>query len=218
MSDWPPELTGNEGFLTAEDAALKAKLLGALTVDVQGTERPVGVWYRWPQGETTARTYPFITLDLIDLNYDATRAHSGIVEVDYIPSVRPARPYDTAPNSVHVVEYPMPYLLTYQVSLFTRSALHDRRLLAALIAHGLMPYRNAFLWIPEDGTRRRLFTRDISTSTFTDEKNLTSHRRTLTIDVEAELLHQEVVDTRLVTEVNFQHVLSLANPAMVPVI
>ena len=65
------------GFLLAEDQALKEKFSGIQLVDDRDSTRDVQVFFRYPEGETE-RTYPFITIELLDINHAANRQHSDI--------------------------------------------------------------------------------------------------------------------------------------------
>jgi hypothetical protein len=56
----------------------------------------------------------------------------------------------------YLTEYPIPYNLDYQITVYSRKAIHDRVLTAALAASDRIPGRFGFLEIPQDGTYRRL--------------------------------------------------------------
>ena len=63
------------GFLLAEDEALKNLFAGMTVPDDRNNERPVEVFFRYPEGETE-RSYPFITLEHIDIIHARNRQHS----------------------------------------------------------------------------------------------------------------------------------------------
>ena len=54
------------GFLLAEDEALKNLFRNLTVTDDRDNAREVQVFFRYPEGETE-RSYPFITLENIDL-------------------------------------------------------------------------------------------------------------------------------------------------------
>jgi len=56
----------------------------------------------------------------------------------------------------YFAEFPIPYNLDYQVTVYSRKALHNRDLLGKLAVNNRLPHRFGFLEIPEDGTIRRL--------------------------------------------------------------
>ena len=63
------------GFLLAEDEAIKKMLTGLKVYDDREVERPVQVFFRYPEGETE-RVYPFMTIEMIDLIHARNRQHS----------------------------------------------------------------------------------------------------------------------------------------------
>lgn len=214
--------TGNEGFIFAEEAALKRLLTNAITVTLRGQEKAVPTWFRFPEGELSKIKYPFITIDLLDMRLDRDRAHVNPVIMDYIPNVSPA--VEIPFNRKFVTDFPIPLILTFQVRTFARDPRTDRTITNALTSPGLLPFRGATLHIPEDGTTRRMYLRDFQKADYVDDQQMTVFRNIYTIDVEAEKLTvtpehtpPTVAATRQVSEVKFSSVLAYANPAMVPV-
>lgn len=154
------------GFLLAEDAAVKARFSALTVSDDRNGERPVSVFFRYPDGETE-KHYPFITIEMVDLLHNRALQHSetsyyyGIEHndpqtVDYYPSemtldeVSDEIPLD---GLIRLSSF-VPVTLVYQVSTYTRSALHDRQLTSKLLRR-VTPFRRGFIEIPEDGTIRR---------------------------------------------------------------
>lgn len=158
----------NAGFLLAEDAALKERLTKALHVsDDRSADRKVQVFFRYPESETE-RTYPFATIEMINLTHARQRQLSevtyfyspdedyGYTTIDYFPSE-----YDTAgladlagASPFLTTEQMIPVDLTYQISTYCRSQRHDRELTANILRH-VFPFRWSFIIIPEDNTSRR---------------------------------------------------------------
>lgn len=164
----------NSGFLLAEDAALKSRLLNGLRVsDDKKASRPVQVFYRFPESETE-RTYPFATIELISLNHARIRQESEVTyyytnstmsasavsstapRIDYFPSEYGVSELDEiALNSVYLsTEQMTPIDLVYQVSTYCRSQRHDRELTSGMLRY-VFPMRRSYIEIPEDGTSRR---------------------------------------------------------------
>lgn len=159
------------GFLLAEDAAIKRRFSDLTVSDDRNPERPVKVFFRYPDGETE-REYPFITIELIDVVHAKERQHS---HVTLYQSTGASSTWLTDANRPNALTYwpsehqdfstfDGPYVtageflamdLLYQVSTYTRSALHDRQL-SAKIMTGVAQWRWGSIAIPEDGTTRRL--------------------------------------------------------------
>lgn len=197
------ELMPNPGFLLAEDAAIKGRFSGITVSDDRNNSRPVKVFFRYPDGETE-REYPFITIELIDIVHASNRQHS---ETILYGSTDPLNPYE-GPNSmtywpstlstfasyanqgslVTAHEF-IPVDLLYQVSTFTRSALHDRQLTANIMQR-IGRFRWGFIDIPEDGTNRRLDLLDWITADLLDPEagyRKRIFRKVYTLQMNAEL-------------------------------
>lgn len=154
------------GFLLAEDAAVKARFSSLTVSDDRNGERPVSVFFRYPDGETE-KHYPFITIEMVDLLHNRSIQHSETSyyygedtgdpqTVDYYPSEMTLDEVsDEIPeNGLIRLSSFVPVTLIYQVSTYTRSALHDRQLTSKLLRR-VTPFRRGFIEIPEDGTIRR---------------------------------------------------------------
>jgi len=111
-------------FILAEDAALK-NYLGGLTVsDEKAPVRPVKVFFGYPDVEITVQTYPYITLELIDVRVAKDRQTTGrMYDSDNRGTVAPVV------NRVYGYDMPIPYDLVYQVSSYARNPRHDRAIL-----------------------------------------------------------------------------------------
>ena len=176
-------MTNRTGFLLAEDQALKVKFSGIQLVDDRDATRDVQVFFRYPEGETEKK-YPFITLELLTVNHAKNRQHSDNVVYAFrgtAPAGQPSGHYTTDDAGSTFTYYPnetadittltgfagaanSPFLSTlehnpvdliYQVTTFTRSAIHDRYLHAHMITK-IAPFRRGFLRIPADGTDRHM--------------------------------------------------------------
>lgn len=180
----------NTEFLLAEDAAIKDAVSG-LTVPADREAAgniDVGVWFRWPQREYGDALFPFITIDLVGVQFDAERAHSyNYDDMHYLPDTSPV----AATPVNYRTPYPVPVKLLYLVATHTRSARHDRILLSTLLGSRL-PLRFGGLYVPQDGTIRRLDVLDIGESNDYDSLKKRVFRRMFTIGVSAEMLPEEV--------------------------
>jgi len=178
-------------FLLNEDAALKTLLTGITVADSGNSARPVGVYYGQPDKEIRQQSYPYITIDLVGVSEDPTRAHRGYVPLTYTPEG-----VDT--TNINRINYPIPVDLIYQVSTWARQPRHDRQLIAALFSPGRLPLRFGQLPIPQDGTNRRVDVLGFSKRDFIEsEKRLFSN--VYNIRISSELLVDQLVQAYQVT-------------------
>jgi hypothetical protein len=186
------------GFLLAEDQALKAKFSGIQLIDDRDTTRDVQVFFRYPEGETEKK-FPFITLEMLDIVHNTRRQHSDQNIYAFrgtAPAGQPSDHYGTddsgsfkywpntttdvrtlsslAGNSagsspfVTTLEH-VPVDLLYQVTTFTRSALHDRALQSHILTK-VAPFRRGYLDIGIDGTQRHMDLMDWRSADMLDEE------------------------------------------------
>jgi hypothetical protein len=145
-------------FILGEDNALRNLLLGMTVADQrstnEGNARPVGVWFGQPDQEIRDQSYPYITIDLIDIAEDRARAHRGHVNPSYyIPS--------DIGNQGGYIDYPVPINLDYQITTYARQPRHDREILQQLL-FTKVPFRFGTLSPLNDSTIRRLDVLDVS--------------------------------------------------------
>lgn len=136
-------------FILNEDNALKQLLQGITVADAGNAARPVGVFYGQPNKEIRQQSYPYITIELIGIREDISRAHRGYVPMTYTPE-------GGNPDIEYSTDFPIPVDLMYQVTTWARQPRHDRQIIAKLFAPGKLPFRFGQLLIPEDSTMRRL--------------------------------------------------------------
>ena len=185
-------------FLLAEDAALRQKLQ-AITVsdqksDGQGISRQVGVWFGQPDQELRTQGYPYITIDMVDISEDFSRAMRGIVSPSYLA------PSDLAENEGFSTHMPIPVNIDYQITTYSRHPRHDREILSQLL-HGPLTLRFGTLKI-EDGTARRLDVVDVAKRDVTEQaKRLFVNAITVRVSSE---IPQDVIDR--FTKVDSVHV------------
>ena len=212
----------NPGFLLAEDAALKARFANVTVSDDRNGTRPVQVFFRYPESETE-RTYPFITIEMIDLIHARNRQHSetqitypkvGIpqrsnyVDAPDTMTYWPSRVADmetvpaTGRQFIQSNEF-IPVDLLYQVSTFTRSALHDRQLTSQMLST-ITPFRKGFIEVPEDGTIRRLDLLDWTTADLLDSEagyRKRIFRKIYTLQMTAEIPSTDMYGMHQITEI-----------------
>ena len=216
-------MTNRTGFLLAEDQALKVKFSGIQLVDDRDATRDVQVFFRYPEGETEKK-YPFVTLELMEINHARNRQHSdnmvyafrgtapsgqssGHYSTEYAPSTFTYYPNETADittltgfagaaNSpfLSTLEH-TPVDLIYQVTTFTRSAIHDRYLQAHILTK-IAPFRRGVLAVGADGTQRHMDMLDWRSADMLDEEagfKKRVFRKIYTISVTSEIPATQLV-------------------------
>lgn len=162
-------------FLLSEDEALRNLLKDMVVTDqkaasTQETTRKVGVWFGQPDQEIRAQSYPYITIDMIDIAEDFARAHRGRVKPAYMtdPTTGPdgESQYDSETQDWEI-NFPIPVNIDYQVTTYSRQPRHDREILAQLL-YKKLPLRFATLET-DDNTVRRLDVLDISKRDVTEQ-------------------------------------------------
>lgn len=177
------------GFLLAEDEALKKRLSSLTVTDDRENARPIQVFFRYPETETE-RTYPFITIEMIDIVHARNRQHSENELFYFNTSGGASAPagWDKRPNAltywpsesdglstitnkndfkVIATNEFVPVDLVYQVSTYTRTALHDRQL-TSMMLRKVFPFRKSSIHIDADNTDRRLEMLDWTTADLLD--------------------------------------------------
>ena len=213
------------GFLLAEDEAIKKRLTGLTVTDDRNNTRPVQVFFRYPDAETE-REYPFVTIEMLDIVHAKNRQHSELPiyyyntaggasaptgasvmpnAMNYWPSNSPDFGYLDDKNDFQVLvsnEF-VPVDLLYQVSTFTRSALHDRQLSANMLTK-VFPFRRGSIHIDADNTDRRLELLDWSTADLLDPEagyRKRIFRKVYTLQMSAELPSTDIYGTQQTTEI-----------------
>lgn len=153
-------------FLLSEDQALRNALKG-ITVNDQraegdGVPRQVGVWFGQPDQELRAQSYPYITIDMIDIQRDSQREMRGLTNAEYL---KPTGLDDATQD--FVVDIPIPVNIDYQITTYSRQPRHDREILAQLL-YNKLPMRFGVLET-DDGTIRRLDVLDVTKRDVTEQ-------------------------------------------------
>jgi len=159
-------------FLLAEDEAIRNLLLGMTVTDQKSTgtgstPRNVGVWFGQPDQELRDQRYPYITIDMVDVAEDFSRAMRGKVKPTYLedPETGPDNDdlYDDDTQNWEI-DFPIPVNIDYQLTTYSRQPRHDRQILAQLL-YTRIPLRFAVLNTGPNtlyGTTRRLDVLDIA--------------------------------------------------------
>lgn len=183
-------------FLINEDQALKQWLKGMTVADNQAT-RSVGVWFKLPEKEEREVSWPYITIEFLDVNEEPERAHRGRTVLNYAPEG-----WDPSPDGfTDKTEWPIPVALLYQIVTHTRSAMHDRQLQATILSQKL-PFRFGALLVPADETVRELQLIDVRSADYLDQNRKRVFRKVYTISVSAELLPESIVAIQRVETVH----------------
>lgn len=115
-------------FIIAEDAALKAHLASMTVSDEKNASRAVQVWFGYPDVEVRAQTFPFVTIDLIDIVPANDRQQSGVMyDIDNNGTSA------TAGDTMYSYDIPVAYDITYQITSYARHPRHDRALMFQLL-------------------------------------------------------------------------------------
>lgn len=179
-------------WLLEEDNALKQHLSNpTITVaDDQRSSRPVEVWFGQPDLELQKRTYPYISLELIDINEAPERVVNGLPMLTYTPSGYAPLP---AGQVRYVNMFPTPYDLDYQVTVWSRHPRHDRQILQQLM-QGRLPIRFGQLALAETNRVVRLdMLGGPRVADTTDENGKRLFRKVFTLRVATELFPENAL-------------------------
>jgi hypothetical protein len=154
-------------FILSEDKALRDLLTGMVVTDQKASAgnsgtRNVSVWFGQPDQEIRAQSYPYITIDMVDLAEDFMRAMRGRAKPAYMADPDTIGTDTTFDPDLHdwTIDYPIPVNIDYQVTTYARQPRHDRELLAQLL-YTRLPLRFGVLE-PDDNTVRRLDVLDVA--------------------------------------------------------
>ena len=165
-------------FLLDEDEAIRNLLKDMVVTDQksvtnEGATRKVGVWFGQPDQEIRSQSYPYITIDMIDIAEDISRAHRGKVNPGYYAdpeTIGVDTPWDPTLHGKDM-NFPIPVNIDYQITTYARQPRHDREVLAQLL-YTKIPLRFAVLNTGPNtasGTTRRLDVLDISKRDVTEQ-------------------------------------------------
>jgi len=175
-------------FIRAEDAAIKRRIANIPVTDDRKSQRICDVFFRYPH-DVTEKSYPFLTIDLLNINHATDRQQSETTyynvsdtsrmtaaqaawyrdDLAYYPSTYTHDQLDalTPAGSFMSTDSFVPVDLMYQVTSYARSQDHDRQITNTMLRR-ITPFRRGFIDIPEDGTIRRLDLLNWSSSNLLD--------------------------------------------------
>jgi hypothetical protein len=175
----------DRGFLLAEEEALKAKLSRIYVSDPNGQNGRRRVHVRWgyPMAEVN-RQYPFLSIDLIDIEFAADRAHSAqVIGTDYWPSefatfaeYAEDRGLVLADTDIVQATWWHPYNLHFQIASHARNARHDLEITKILLGTAFTPHRWGWLYISADDSNRWLDLVDWATANYNEGAGDSAHR------------------------------------------
>jgi hypothetical protein len=130
-------------FIVAEDLALKTWLQGLTVDDQKVTDRQVKVWFGYPDVELRNQTYPYITIDLIDIAPANDRQWSGYITDNDLRGTK-------APVSkrLYTSKAPVAYDLVYQITTYARHPRHDRSMMYDIL--NKFPSKFGYLSVPNE--------------------------------------------------------------------
>jgi len=190
-------------FIIAEDLALKTLLGGITVTDDANSDRPVKVWFGYPDVEIRDQSFPYITIDLIDIMAGTDRQTYGIIrDTDYQGTIAPQD------GIVYEYETPIAYDLIYQVTSYARHPRHDRSLMYTLL--NKFPSKYGYLNVPNQlGTETASlsmmldgFTKRDSVQGETGNRRLLRNVFTVRILSQMSPIEANAVASQIVTHVN----------------
>jgi hypothetical protein len=154
-------------FLLSEDGALRKSLQGIVVQDQKSdgdaVPRQVGVFFGQPDQEIRSQTYPYITIDMINVSRDSEREMRGFVAGNekMFGYLGPTN-IDYAVNGWEI-ELPIPVNIDYQITTYARHPRHDREIISQLL-YTKLPLRFGQLTL-DDNTVRRIEVLDVTKKT-----------------------------------------------------
>ena len=185
-------------FMLSEDKALRELMQGLKVNDQKADgssagERSVGVWFGQPDQEIRAQSYPYITINLLDIQRDFTREMRGRTNAEYL------KPEAFPEGLEFEIDLPIPVDLEYQLTVYSRHPRHDRELMAEILFSRL-PFRFGTLDL-DDGTSRRLDVLDVTKRDFVEQgKRL--FLNAITVRVSSEIAQKTYKELYKVLEVH----------------
>jgi hypothetical protein len=204
------------GFIVAEDLALKTLLSGITVSDDSNASRPVKVWFGYPDLEIRDQSFPFITIDLIDILQAQERQTAGtLVDSDYQGTIASQAGYGYSYN------IPVAYDLVYQITSYSRNPRHDRAIIYQLL--NKFPSKYGYLTVPnalgtENSVRSMFldgFVKRDAVASETGNRRLL--RNVLSVRVVSEMTPAQVAATPLVSEVTINETISSIPSTLTPV-
>lgn len=145
----------SEDWLLDEDRALRDLMKGMVVTDQENQTRNVEAWFGHPDQELREQKYPYVTVDLVEIQEGLDRVHRGTLTLDNDP-VHWWNPSNVQIPENHklVMEMPTPVDLFYQIGTWARNPRHDRQILKQMITGGRAMLRAGMLMTADGYVRR----------------------------------------------------------------
>jgi hypothetical protein len=194
-----------------EDDALKTKLSNFTVVNpADMSQVPVPVYFRFPDTEERTRTFPHIAIDLFNVAFDPTRAHRAMeyrLTFD-TETATPAQGYTLVAD-----DYPLPWILQYQLGVYSRNPRHDRQLM--LMLYQMFPETYGSLDMSAfDGTIRRADLVSVVRRDTVDSAGKRQYHFIMTINISSEFFLNQIKSICDVRSVDFTLVEYFNQPAV----
>jgi hypothetical protein len=177
-------------FLFAEDKALKSHLQGITVSDLKEPNRPVKVWFGYPDVELRLQDYPYLVIELYDIQPANDRQASGFWIDD---TSRGTLPSDG--STTYSYYAPQVYDLYYQVSSYSRNPRHDRKIIFEMM-NSKVPGKYGHLIVPSDNGDGTTVARHMFLEGFVKRDTVEDGRR----------LFRNVFNIRVVSEMTYSDV------------
>jgi hypothetical protein len=176
-----------DAFIFREDSALKTHLQGLTVADLKAQERPVKVWYGYPDVEVKQQEYPYMVIELYDIQPAADRQSSGFwIDEDYRGTRTPSA------GDTYSYYAPVTYDLFYQVSSYSRNPRHDRAIMFKML-NEKVPGKYGHLIVPDANGSGNAVARHMFLEGFVKQDTVEDGRR----------LFRNVFSIRVVSEMTF---------------
>lgn len=211
-------------FLLSEDKALREKLQGMIVTDQTATNansaRKVRVYFGQPDQELTAQEYPYVTIDMVDIQRDPEREHRGIIP---LPAYMDSSTLTETQNAT--IHMPIPVMIDYQITTYARHPRHDRELIAQLMYAKLPPRFGVLEVVEKDVTSgntetittslRRMDVMDISKRDVTEQsKRLFVNAVTVRVSSEVSQDNMRVLEQVFAVKLNLDPTTGSVIPGM----
>jgi hypothetical protein len=133
----------DDSFLYVEDAALKAHLQGIVVSDLKENERQVKVWFGYPDVELRSQEYPYLVIDLYDIQPANDRQSSGEWMDQTLRGTK-----EVVSGTMYKYYAPVVYDLFYQVTSYSRHPRHDRSIILSMLNEKI-PGKYGHLMVPQ---------------------------------------------------------------------
>lgn len=174
-------------FILREDEALKSLIQGIKVSDLKVPERSVKVWYGYPDVEVRAQEYPYMVIELYDIQQSNERQSSGFwIDDTYRGTV------EAVEGQTYSYYAPTTYDLFYQVSSYSRNPRHDRSIIFSML-NEKVPGKYGHLLIPSANGDGTAVARHMFLEGFTKQDTIEDGRR----------LFRNVFSIRVVSEMTF---------------